>query len=162
MGLSRFLRRADSEPRASAFDAVSDDARQLIANDICAMIECIKAWKAAVNSPEHAKAMWDEAKAVLRGIGGKLVTSAMTGNLDADNIDLAFIESLNIPPAILDIIKRVKAGVTPYRCQSTDQINHETGERVQCELSDGHSEPHRHQLAPNSFVEWKATNGPQT
>lgn len=112
MGLSKFLKRKTDIPSASAFDGVPDDVRQLIANDIVAMIECIKGWKGAINSPEHATAMWEEAKASFRAIGGKLITAGLTGNLDVDKMDAAFIESLAIPPAVIDIIKRVKAGVT--------------------------------------------------
>lgn len=111
MGLSDFLRRNVDTPQASAFDAIPDDVRQLIANDICAMIECIKCWKGAVQSPEHAVALWNEAKLMFRSIGGKLVTSTLTGGLDVDKIDAAFLQSLNIPATVMDIINRVKEGM---------------------------------------------------
>lgn len=111
MGLSSFLRQS-SEPKASAFDAIPDEVRQAIANDLCAMIECVKAWRAAVQSPEHATAMVDEAKKLARSLGGKAITMAMTGNSDfLDDPD--WWKALNLPAAITDIIEKVKTQMQP-------------------------------------------------
>lgn len=110
MGLSSFLKRGNEQPPESAFDAIPDEVRQAIANDMLAIIECIKAWRAAVASPEHGKAMIDEAKVIGRKLGGKLVAMAMTGSSDVfDSPD--WYEKLGLPAAIIDIIARVKSGM---------------------------------------------------
>lgn len=111
MGLSSFLRGANAEPKKSAFDDIPDEVRQAIANDLCAIIECVKCWRPAIQSPEHAKAMIDEVMTMARKLGTKLIGAAMTGNLDS--MEELFgtpeaIERLGIPEAIKDIIARVK------------------------------------------------------
>lgn len=113
MGLSSFLKRGNEPPEASAFDSIPPEVRQLIANDMLAIIECIKAWRAAVQSPEHAKAMLEESKAIGRKLGSKLVTMAMTGKADGlfDRPD--WHKELGLPVAVIEIIEAVKSAMEP-------------------------------------------------
>lgn len=109
MGLSSFLK-GDTVPETSAFDAVPDDVREAIANDMVAIIECIKVWRAAAQSPEHAKAMMDEAKNVGRKLGGKFISMAVMGNDMMDKPD--WYKNIGLPMAVVDVIDRVIAKLT--------------------------------------------------
>jgi hypothetical protein len=106
MGLSSFLKGSAPTEVISAFDQIPEDARQHIANDLVAIIECVKCWKAAVQSPEHGRAMVEEAKAVGRKLMTKGVSMAMTGKDDfLSSPD--WYKNLGLPQAIVNIIDLV-------------------------------------------------------
>ena len=115
MGISSFFKRKDDTPEVSAFDSINDDARQMIANDVVAIVECVKAWKAAIINPEHGKAMLDETKDILRSLGTKMVTTALMSGGDLDGIgDMDWkAVFVTFPQAIQDIIVRVKTQLVP-------------------------------------------------
>ena len=115
MGISSFFKRKDDVPESSAFDAINDDVRQLIANDVVAIVECVKAWRVAIISPEHGKAMLDETKGILRSLGTKMVTTALMSGGDLDGIgDMDWkAVFVTFPQAIQDIIVRVKTQLVP-------------------------------------------------
>lgn len=48
----------------------------------------------------------------------------------------------------------VRAEGEGLRCEATDEISHETGARVRCDLPAGHAEGHWHRLGPGSGCGW--------
>lgn len=115
MGISSFFKRKDDVPEVSAFDAIPEDVRQLIANDVVAIVECVKAWKVAIVSPEHGRAMLDETKGILRSLGTKMVTTALMSGGDIDSVgDMDWkAVFVTFPATIQDIIVRVKSQLIP-------------------------------------------------
>jgi len=112
MGLSRFFKPESTEPKVSAFDLIPDDTRQMIANDICAIIECIKTWKVAVKDDYHASTMANECKEIGKTVMAKFISGAMTGNTDLlDKLTSGDLSEDWIPEALRDVVQRVKASL---------------------------------------------------